>query len=238
MRTIAHSCSCAALALALVGLTGCGLARGPRPHVDAASLPQAPAVGPNVVVLKGTVGYWPECDAFVQKLNEQGASTTVIRALQANKTADTIAAARLSGSQTGPLVLIGYNRGANDAIRLTRRLQRHGVEVDSLILLEAASQATVPANVASCLNVYKSSSTSEWVPPFRGLPVTVESAHTDLVNYNLRFHDEAAGAGDFLQITVCQNPVVQAMVVERVAQSVRPPEAPKTEEETQLATRQ
>ena len=76
--------------------------------------------------------------------------------------------------------------------RLTRRLEKQGIAVDTLVLMETAAQDSVPANVASCLNVYKSSSVAdEWVPAFRGLPVTVESAQTHLVNYNLRFHDEA-----------------------------------------------
>jgi thioesterase domain-containing protein len=76
--------------------------------------------------------------------------------MEVNRTADRIAAARQAGD-TRPLVLIGYSRGANDAVRLTRRLQKQGISVDTLVLMEMATQDSVPANVISCLNVYKSS---------------------------------------------------------------------------------
>jgi hypothetical protein len=101
--------------------------------------------------------------------------------------------------------------------------------------METAAQDSVPANVASCLNVYKSSSVAdEWVPAFRGLPVTVESAQTHLVNYNLRFHDEAVAEEEINHFTVCQNSAVQAMIAERVALALRPAEAAEVAE-THLA---
>src|SRR5262249_37626513 len=161
---------------------------------------------------------------LVQNLNEQGAQTTVIRGMEVNRTADRIVTARRSGD-TRPLVLIGYSRGANDALRLTRRLQKENITVDTLILMLMAAQESVPANVVSCLNVYKSSPADDWVPAFRGLPVTVESAQTNLVNYNVRYHDEAVAQAAINQFTVSQNPAVQAMVVERVTMALRPVES-------------
>jgi hypothetical protein len=189
-----------------------------------------------VVIVRGTVGYWPDCESFVARLKGEGASATVIRGWEVNRTADRIAEARQPGSQAQPLVLLGYSRGANDAIRLTRRLHDRGIAVDTLILMETAAQDSVPANVATCLNVYKSSSVAEeWVPAFRGLPVTVESANTQLVNYNLRFHDEGAEGNVIERFTVCQNAAVQAMIAERVALALRSPEANRSAPDTEIA---
>jgi hypothetical protein len=211
-------------AFGLMFLCGCSSTRSGLASSESAQ-PAGRSPAPNVVIVRGTVGYWPDCESFVARLKGQGAQSTVIRGWEVNRTAERIAQARTSGSQAQPLVLLGYSRGANDAIRLARRLQEHGVAVDTLILMETAAQDSVPANVASCLNVYKSSSVAEeWVPAFRGLPVTVESANTQLVNYNLRFHDEGAEGNVIERFTVCQNAAVQAMIAERVALALRSPE--------------
>jgi pimeloyl-ACP methyl ester carboxylesterase len=215
---------------------GCGATRAWLPQARSAAKPPATGAPSNVVVVRATARYWPDCDRLVQNLEEQGAPAMVIRGMEVNRTADRIVAARRSGD-VRPLVLIGYSRGANDALRLTRRLQKENIAVDTLVLMEMAAQESVPANVVSCLNVYKSSPADDWVPAFRGLPVTVESAQTNLVNYNVRFHDEAVAQAAINQFTVSQNPAVQAMVVERVTMALRPVESASETTDTQLAGR-
>jgi len=217
-------------------LAGCGTSRAWLPQARSAAKPPAVSAPSNVIVVRATAGYWPDCDRLVQSLSEQGASATVIRGMEVNRTADRIVTGRRSGDAR-PLVLIGYSRGANDALRLTRRLQKENISVDTLILMEMAAQDSVPANVVSCLNVYKSSPADDWVPAFRGLPVTVESAQTNLVNYNVRFHDEAVAQAAINQFTVGQNPAVQAMVVERVTTALRPAESEAAVPEVQFAGR-
>lgn len=231
MRQVVNRRSCSlGIALSLVLLTGCSSGRSwsvPGSSMQAAAT--RPALS-NVIVVRGP-GYWPDCDGFVERLNQQGAQATLIRGWEANGTAARIAATRQSGTQEGPLVLVGYGRGANDAIRMTRRLQEQGVTVDTLILMETASQDSVPANVSSCLNIYKSSEVDEWIPVFRGLPVTVESAHTQLVNYNLRYHDDVVNADELNHFTVCRHPAVLAMIAEHVSTSLAPISAPVPRDE-------
>ncbi len=218
-------------------LAGCGSSRAWRPLARTTPKPEPPpAAISNVIVVRATAGYWPDCDGFVARLKHEGAEASVIRGMEVNRAADRIVASRGAGDRR-PLVLIGYSRGANDAIRLTRRLQRHGIAVDTLVLMEMAAQDSVPANVVSCLNIYKSSPADEWVPAFRGLPATVESAQTHLVNYNVRFHDEAVEQAAINQFTVCQNPAVRGMIAERVALALRPAENAAELPETQLAGR-
>jgi hypothetical protein len=227
----------AAFAVLIAVMAGC--ASLPERMHQASNERHSPSrSGPSdVLVVRGTAEYWPDCDEFVDSLRQQGTPATVIRGWEVNRTAERFAAARRSHKQAQPLVLIGYSRGANDAIRLTRRLQEHDVAVDTLILMETAEQASVPANVASCLNIYKSSPISDdWIPAFRGLPVTVESAQTHLVNYNLRFHDEAVERTAINQLTVCQNPAVREMITERVALAVRPPQSIHEPADAQLAS--
>jgi len=215
-------------------LAGCGTTRARLPVARSEAKPGPAGAESNVVVVRATAGYWPDCDRLVESLNAQGAPATVIRGMEVNRAADRIVTTRRSGD-VRPLVLIGYGRGANDAVRMTRRLQKENIPVDTLILMEMSNQDSVPANVVSCLNVYKSSPAEDWVPAFRGLPVTVESAQTNLVNYNVRFHDEAVAQAAINQFAVSQNPAVQAMVVERVTMALRPPENPAEMSEAQLA---
>jgi thioesterase domain-containing protein len=223
-------------AIGLMFLFGCSATRSGLATSESAPPASARSPAANVVIVRGTVGYWPDCESFVSRLKGQGAQATVIRGREVNRTAERIAQTRASGNQAQPLILLGYSRGANDAIRLTRRLQERGVAVDTLILMETAAQDSVPANVASCLNVYKSSSVAEeWVPAFRGLPVTVESANTQLVNYNLRFHDEGAEGNVIERFTVCQNAAVQAMIAERVALALRSPEVTAAAPDAEVA---
>ena len=89
------------------------------------------------------------------------------------------------------------------------------------LTLETAANDSVPANVESCLNVYQSSSAEDWLPAFRGLPITVESASTQLVNYNLRFHDEGVARADLNHFTVCKNYGVLGMVTDHVTAALR-----------------
>jgi pimeloyl-ACP methyl ester carboxylesterase len=214
-----------AAALSWPALSGCSTAgwsaaRAPASnHAAPASAPQAGAA--QVVIVHGSVGYWPGCKDFVANLAVRGAPATTIRGWEVNRTADKIVAARQSGMQTGPLVLVGYSRGANDALRLARRLQDSDVAVTKLVLLEMAANDSVPANVESCLNVYQSSATDDWLPAFRGLPITVESAGTQLANYNLRFHDEGVARADLNYFTVCKNYSVLGMVAEQVTDALR-----------------
>jgi len=174
----------------------------------------------NVVVVHSSLGYWPGCNDFVADLHEQGVATTMIRGWDVNYAAQQITTARRSGSQTGPLVLVGYSRGANSALKLTRRLQNEGITVDKLVLLEAAVHDSIPANVMSCLNVYRSTIADEW-EPLRAQAVTVESAETQLVNYNIRFHDAAPDSSLLTHFTLCRNEAVMGLVAEHVTSTLR-----------------
>jgi len=215
----------AAAALSLPALSGCSTTgwssvRAPFSiHAAPSSAPQTCAA--QVVVVHESVGYWPGCKDFVANLAVRGAPATTIHGWEVNRTAEKIAAARRPGMQSGSLVLVGYRRGANDALRLARRLQESDIAVTKLVLLEMAANDSVPANVESCLNVYQSSATEDWLPGFRGLPVAVESAGTELVNYNLRFHDEGVARADLNHFTVCKNYSVLGMVAEHVTLALR-----------------
>jgi hypothetical protein len=88
------------------------------------------------------------------------------------------------------------------------------------VLLEAAVHDSIPANVMSCLNVYRSSIADEW-EPLRAQAVTVESAETQLVNYNIRFHDAAPDSSLLTHFSLCRNEAVMGLVAEHVTSTLR-----------------
>lgn len=59
------------------------------------------------------------------------------------------------------IVLIGHSAGADNSTVICRELQKHGIEVDLLILLDPAFPRYVPSNVKRCVNFYIPSALSD-----------------------------------------------------------------------------
>ena len=102
-----------------------------------------------------------------------------------------------AGELPRPLVIAGHSYGGDDAVRLTRQLERAGVTVDKLILIDATTPPPVPGNVRKVFNIYKSSPGTDWVPALRGVPINDRRRASDLpatrvLNLDLRKADDPA----------------------------------------------
>lgn len=170
---------------------------------------------PNVFVLRGIIGYWPLIETFEESLCREGIVPTDTVPKAWPWMADKIAEGRESGRLQGPLVIVGYSIGANEAIRACRRLDERGITVDKLVLLETNFHDEIPGNVRSCFNVYKSQPLTNWIPIFRGVPVTAVSSETELVNYDLRCQDADLCLWDN-HLTLCANRYIQELMVAQV----------------------
>jgi pimeloyl-ACP methyl ester carboxylesterase len=177
--------------------------------------PIGSASRPNVVVLRGPAGYFPGLMAFEDKLLDEGVCTTVAYPDAYPKIAERLIAGRNLGRLQGPVVIVGYSSGAGAAMLLSRRLGERGIDVDKLVLLEAADSMRVPGNVHQCFNVYKSQPWSEVKPIFRGDPLAVESPATMLVNYDLREYNDGRFDWDG-HLTLTANPYVQDLVIDEI----------------------
>jgi hypothetical protein len=85
--------------------------------------------------------------------------------------------------------IIGYSSGADAACWMSERLNKAGVPVTNLLLIESTFGIDVPANVEYCFNIYQ----SRWadaVPAFRGIPVSKLNPNTQLSNVNVKYHPE------------------------------------------------
>lgn len=83
----------------------------------------------------------------------------------------------------GPIILVGHSLGANDQIKVARRLDRANIPVALLMTVDAISPRTVPPNVKHAVNIYLPSH----VPVFSGYPLKVmDPKRTHLDNINVK----------------------------------------------------
>lgn len=137
------------------------------------------------VVIRGLAGYWPGCDTFCQRVRRYGEYVQLYATgIEAGADSANIAG-QVRAGYWSHIRIVGYSFGADAAIEYARDMQRHGVQVERLILIEPTTPGTVPGNVAYCYNVYESRPRTDWVPAFRGVAVQRESWGTRLVNHDV-----------------------------------------------------
>lgn len=116
-----------------------------------------------------------------------------------------------------PLVLLGHSWGADDQIRVAKYLKDAGITVDLLVLIDPVTPPPVPTNVKRVYCVYKSHPTTDWVPFWRGVPVTVENPRvTPLVNIDLRTADVGFDTTQVTHINIEKSDPVHDMVMKEI----------------------
>jgi pimeloyl-ACP methyl ester carboxylesterase len=83
--------------------------------------------------------------------------------------------------------LVGHSIGADDQIRVAKRLNEWDVPVDLLILIDPTDPPAIPPNVRHCVNIFKSQPVVDYAPIFRGIRVRAADPSRTLVeNIDLR----------------------------------------------------
>ena len=170
----------------------------------------------RVYLIRGWFGVFSTgLDQIAAELRTKGIHAETIAHLQWKATATEMVNGRATLAD-GPLVLVGHSQGGNDAIKLAREVQPHGVTVDLLIALAPFLQDPVPTNVKRAVNYYQSGG---W-----GSPLTPSAGFAgEILNV-----DMGSDAGTF-HINIDKNRDVQMKVVAAItalAQSARSPKAP------------
>jgi hypothetical protein len=170
---------------------------------------------PNVIVFRGGAGFFPHLEEFERALVDEGACPTVAYPEVHRRVTERVIAARNTGRLQGPLVIVGYSKGADKALEMSRELGERGIAVDKLVLLEAADGGRVPCNVRECVNIYYPQPWGKVIPYFGGGRVLAENAATHVVNYNVRdFNDGRYDGEECTALTA--NPFIQDKMVEEV----------------------
>ena len=200
----------AVLALAIWIPVGCATLSGPPK--------ESPTDSGQVYMLRGLFNIFSlGMDTMGEDLRDRGVFVEVHSGPSWRRMAKKITADREEGSKTGPLVLSGHSWGADDAVRLARRLDKNGVPVDGLVLVDPTTPPKIPANVRLCVNFYRSRPSTDWMPWLRGVAVEAESPSTEIVNVDLRTSEAHADIGGKVNhFTIEANPEVQELVVAAV----------------------
>ena len=144
----------------------------------------------HIYVIRGAgeLAYWPRVDHLKKLLECQGYVVSDFNSSEAREMADRVLCRAQRQEQLGPVVFLGYSSGADAACRVARRVQKHGIRIQHLLLIESTLGVPVPENVDHCLNLYKSDPALDWIPALRGVPICRESPETELINLDVR-HD-------------------------------------------------
>lgn len=170
----------------VIVLAGCssmtpGKLSSVQPHSD------KPRAG-NVYLLRGWIGVFSTgIDTLTVKLNDQGVRAHQYQDDQWRSLANRINKEYKGKSGVEPVVLVGHSYGADDVVRIARKLNEENVTVDLLITLDPVTPPNVPKNVKMCVNLYQPNAVMDVMPFLRGIPLTPDSDFNGtLVNANLR----------------------------------------------------
>lgn len=141
----------------------------------------------NVYLLRGFIGIWSTgIDSLGRKIDDAGIRTSVFQEDQWQSLAEAIVSRYRNVAETEPIVLIGHSYGADDTLRVAKRLEQENLPVDLIITLDPVTPPRVPKNVRLCYNLYQSN-TLDALPFFRGIKLETEHPQAaNLVNVNIR----------------------------------------------------
>ena len=156
----------------------------------------------DVIVIRGGAGYWPGAQAMADHFTNLGYASTVIFGWESIPVADEIAEAMSKGRMNRGLVIVGYSSGADYACIMAGRLEKYGIRVSTMVLIESTLGVPVPANVDYCVNFYES---RRWdrIPVFRGVPVQVAGSQTILYNINVKSTPQFVSLSTQNHFTIC-----------------------------------
>jgi hypothetical protein len=165
--------------------TGCmGLKDGKLALVQPNStLPRAG----NAYLIRGWIGVFSTgMDTLSDQIAAAGVRSQVYQDTQHEQLADQIIAAYKNRPNHEPIILIGHSYGADDVVRVSRRLDTAGIPVDLLLTIDATTPPDVPKNVKLCLNYFQTGP-ADFIPMFRGIPLHGDDgANVTIQNINIR----------------------------------------------------
>lgn len=139
----------------------------------------------NVYLLRGFIGIWSYgIDHLGKKVEEAGIRASVYQENQWAELADKIAIQYKNAQNPEPLILIGHSYGADDALRIAKRLEDTQIDVDLIITLDPVTPPHVPKNVKLCYNIYQPNMLDN-LPFFRGIALETDGTN-NLMNVNIR----------------------------------------------------
>jgi thioesterase domain-containing protein len=167
-------------------------------------------------------------DSLAAELRSCGFDARVYQQGQARELGDALLRHYRGRGDADPLVLVGFSFGADEAIRIARRLEEARVPVALLVTLDPVTPPPVPGNVLCGRNFYQSNGVWDALPWLRGVPVKPEEATPDdnadaarIANFNLRERVDLS-EGSTGHHTIAGNRKVHEAIVAEVLRACPP----------------
>ncbi|HEV8377805.1 MAG TPA: hypothetical protein VGP99_03065 [Tepidisphaeraceae bacterium] len=139
----------------------------------------------NVYLLRGFIGIWSfGINDIGKRIAESGIRASVYQENQWDDVCHAITQKYENNPNHEPLIIIGHSYGADDALKMARKLQQHNITIDLIITLDPVTPPKVPTNVRLCYNIYQPGFL-DMLPFFRGVKLEAER-DGNLQNVNIR----------------------------------------------------
>lgn len=220
---------------ALAGLVLASLAGGGCASTRAGQLSAVQPVSDreragNVYLLRGWIGVFSTgINALTEQIDDAGVRAHVYQADQWRQLASAVIE-RYSGvpaADREPLVLVGHSYGADDAVRIARRLADAGVAVDLIVTLDPVTPPAVPANVSRVVNLYQTNGGWDALPWLRGVPLRPDPAAEASVVQNVDIRADrpdllAGDAANLDHFNIEKKATIHAEVIRQVMAACPP----------------
>jgi pimeloyl-ACP methyl ester carboxylesterase len=168
----------------------------------------SPPVEP-VILIRGYLDWYSTgIDTLATEIRASGIPVETFREEQWGDVADRLIADRPSG----PVRLIGFSYGADDAILISRRLAEKQISVSLLVTIDPVTPAAVPANVRRCVDFYEPDGVWDIFPWLRGVPLRGETAAVPVEDIDIKARPDLNVEGTS-HATVAANPNVHREIV-------------------------
>jgi len=178
----------------------------------------------NVILVRGLMDIFSlGLHDIESDLREQGVNAMVVSGPRWPDVSKTVKREYSEGRLNGqPLVIVGHSYGADDAVRLARSLDAEDIRIEVLALIDPTTPPKIPDNVVRCFNLYQSSPATDWIPVLRGVPVKAENGSTEVVNFDIRKHNEDGRFSWNNHFNIEEDEDVHAVIVQEVLKACPP----------------
>lgn len=204
----------ATLLLVLLLIGGCQpLPAGRLDVVAAASA--APRLG-HVYLLRGWRDLYSQgINCLAGEIKDAGIEAEAFRAAQWRDLAASIIDQSQHSQSNDPLILIGFSYGADDVLRVSDELLRHGITVDLAITIDPVTPPPVPSNIRACYNFFQTNGIWDALPWLRGVPLQSAGAGR-VINVDIRRDRPDLLEPDTSHANIAGNPKIHRAVIEKL----------------------
>lgn len=109
----------------------------------------------QVVLIRGLANVFSTgLDSLASELKKEGIEARPVSLSNSAARATTIARAYRASPANRPVILVGHSFGADQALEISRDLEKRGVPVALIVTFDPTSKGPVPANVRRAVNMY------------------------------------------------------------------------------------